>query len=109
MKCRKKRTLFDLLTIYKCDNCPNYLLDEYIVIEGVKINIYYLASRCKEIEYDDCYVAFNNNIKVFLKEGILNYSKITMIWITKDELYLLDNEYLFLLVNLKKPIHIVVL
>lgn len=109
MKCHKKRTLFDLLTIYKCDNCPNYLKDEFIVIEGVSINIYYLNSRCKENDYDDDYIAFNKKIRIFLKEGIINRQSVIIIWINKEELNLLNDECLFSLTRLGKPLHIAVL
>lgn len=109
MKCKMKRTFMNILKINNCFNCINYCSDEYIAIANTKVNIYYLASRCLLISYDDIFIAFNKKIKLFLKDAIINRDTVLPLWITKDELLYIKNNSLYNLVELSLNIHIAIL
>lgn len=107
MKCKRKRTILDLFEIYTCDNCPNYCADEYLQIANTRINIYYLATRCLDIDYDDNFIAFNKKTKKFLIEAL--YTKSFIIWLTREERIYINNEPLYNIIELSNDIHIIVL
>ena len=75
MKCLKKtkRTFFNLLEIFSCDNCDSYIDYEYIYIGNDVINIYKLNKECIN---KDQKLKF---IKLFLKEMIINDKDIYLI------------------------------
>lgn len=107
MKCKRKRTIFDLFEIYTCDKCINFCEDEYLQIANTSINIYYLATRCLITDYDDLFIAFNKKMRKFVKEAV--YTDSLIIWLSRKERMLLDNEYLYNIIELSNDIHIIVL
>ena len=109
MKCERKRDLFNIFEVFTCDDCEYYCKDEFIFMGETRINIYYLASRCKLIEYDDEYIAFSKKLKMFIKDCILNQYNILCIWLKRDELELINDRYIYALYELIDDIHICIL
>jgi hypothetical protein len=82
MNCIKKRTVFDLFEVYKCDKCNYHKKDEFIYIGNNIVGIYHLFNNCKYLILDVDYLIFDSKkLKILLKDAILNYENILLIFV----------------------------
>lgn len=123
MKCKEKRSLFDLFKVFTCSECEYYFSDEEIHIGGNVVNIYYLNHNCLREELDDFYIANNKSLKIFLKEIIYDIYKINKlesanndfsqkslyIWLTRSENENLKSmKMIYDLLSFENDLHILV-
>jgi len=82
MKCKKKRTVFELFEIFTCENCQFKKEDKQIIIGNNLISIYHLFNNCEAIEIDVDYLIFDCiKLKILLKDAIIYDSEIMFIFI----------------------------
>ena len=44
--CKQRRTLFNILKVFSCNECKFLDCDEYYVIGDLNLNIYYINNKC---------------------------------------------------------------
>ena len=123
MKCKEKRSLFDLFKVFTCNECEYFFPDEEIPVGGNIVNIYYLNHNCLREELDDFYIANNKSLKIFLKDIIYDTYKINnlesinsylnqksiYIWLTREENENLKNmKMIYDLLSFENDLHILV-
>lgn len=112
MKCKEKRSLFDLFKVFTCNECTYNVKDEELTIGGNIVNIYYLDHNCLDDKLDDLYIANNKKLKIFLKDLIYcayNKRDDIIIWINREENKLLENmKIIYNLLTFENDLHILV-
>ena len=87
MKCYKKRTIFDFFKYSDCKKCKYYNEDSEMHIGNVSIYLYYLR-KCNHIIIDlDYLFSFSKEVKLFLKDSILNNDKIIPLILEKEVIF----------------------
>ena len=91
MKCKIKRSIFNLFDVFTCDGCKYKKEDEFIFLGRNVIAIYHLFDNCLNLEIDkDLIVSKNEKIKLLLKDAINNQNDIFFCFL--DD-FRLDNYY----------------
>lgn len=93
MKCKKKRTIFDLFEIYKCENCEAFKNDEEFYLGRIKITIIYAENYCYYnkngiIEKDEL-IEQSQKVRLFLKDAIISQvlnKEVLLLWIEEFSL-----------------------
>ncbi len=79
MKCVRKRTVFDLLSVYTCAGCEYRREDELIVIGRQVIAVYYLGDNCPHLpERDDYALSGSSKLRLLLKDAISHDNEIML-------------------------------
>ncbi|MDD4389080.1 MAG: hypothetical protein PHV87_07740 [Bacilli bacterium] len=84
MKCNRKRTVFDLLSVYTCEGCKHQRKDELIVIGNQVIAIYYLSDNCPHLSTDNDYLVLESKkLSLLFKDAII-YNKQIMFFFFEE-------------------------
>lgn len=79
VKCGRKRTVFDLLSVYTCAGCEYRREDELIVIGRQVIAVYYLGDNCPHLpERDDYALSGSSKLRLLLKDAISHDNEIML-------------------------------
>jgi|SRR5690554_3825354 len=79
MKCKQRRTIFDLFSVYTCQGCKYKREDELIVIGKQTVAIYYISDNCPFAEKDNEYfLSASKKLRLLFKDAIINYEKIML-------------------------------
>lgn len=79
MKCKIKRDIFSLFTVYKCEGCKYKNLDEFHYIGRNVIGIYYIFDNCLDLDIDKERLSFfNEKLKRLMLDAINNQNEIFM-------------------------------
>ena len=119
IKCKEKRSLFNLFKVYSCEQCKYNYEDETINIGGNIVNLYYLKHNCFFDILDDYYIANNKNLKVFLKDMIkisnninqnyINHSNDIVVWIRREDFVRINEmKIIYDLLSFENNLHILV-
>lgn len=80
MNCKPKRTIFEFLQIYSCDNCKYQKEDEFIYIGSKLIGIYYPVINCPHLKDEQYFIDNNLRLNKLLLEACLYQNEIFFLW-----------------------------
>lgn len=84
MKCKNKRTIFNLFDVLDCRDCEKHLQDEDFDIGGMGIHVYRIHVGCEEVKMSAVEVAFSKKLKLFLKDAIY-HQKDNLVFLWENE------------------------
>jgi len=76
-----KRSFLNMETVFRCDRCEHFVLDEQIIVGNKTIGIYHIFPGCrllKDLTNDQ--IAHSQRLKLLLKDAIIFQEQIVLFY-----------------------------